>query len=154
MAKTFLSTDGDLLAHARRVLTTTFHPVGTCMMGQGPMAVVEPRLRLHGIAGILNGTCNYILSRIESARIPFSEALEEAQARGYAEADASEDLDGGDARAKGEPEAQGDADGGFFAAGFDAQRDADEREGDAGNRGGESLMHFHQSRRRVNADRA
>ncbi len=56
--------------------------------------------RLHGVAGILNGTCNYILSRIETARIPFSEALEEAQARGYAEADASEDLDGGDARAK------------------------------------------------------
>ncbi|HEV2401891.1 MAG TPA: homoserine dehydrogenase [Candidatus Sulfotelmatobacter sp.] len=56
--------------------------------------------RLHGIAGILNGTCNYILSRIESARVPFSEALEEAQAKGYAEADASEDLDGGDARAK------------------------------------------------------
>ena len=56
--------------------------------------------RLHGMSGILNGTCNYILSRIETARIPFSEALEEAQARGYAEADASEDLDGGDARAK------------------------------------------------------
>jgi homoserine dehydrogenase len=56
--------------------------------------------RLHGIAGILNGTCNYILSRIENARIPFSQALEEAQARGYAEVDASEDLDGGDARAK------------------------------------------------------
>ncbi len=56
--------------------------------------------KLHGIAGILNGTCNYILSRIENARIPFSEALEEAQACGYAEADASEDLDGGDARAK------------------------------------------------------
>jgi homoserine dehydrogenase len=56
--------------------------------------------RLHGIAGILNGTCNYILSRIESARIPFSEALEEAQALGYAESDASEDLDGADARAK------------------------------------------------------
>jgi homoserine dehydrogenase len=56
--------------------------------------------RLHGIAGILNGTCNYILSRIETGRIPFSEALEEAQAHGYAEADASEDLDGGDARAK------------------------------------------------------
>src|SRR5437879_2115658 len=56
--------------------------------------------RLHGIAGILNGTCNYILSRLENDRIPFSEALEEAQSRGYAEADASEDLDGGDARAK------------------------------------------------------
>ena len=56
--------------------------------------------RLHSISGILNGTCNYILSRIENARIHFSEALEEAQARGYAEADASEDLDGGDARSK------------------------------------------------------
>ena len=56
--------------------------------------------RLHGIAGILNGTCNYILSRIEANRVPFSEALEEAQSLGYAEADASEDLDGGDARAK------------------------------------------------------
>lgn len=56
--------------------------------------------RLHAIAGILNGTCNYILSRIETARIPFIEALEEAQSLGYAEADASEDLDGGDARAK------------------------------------------------------
>jgi homoserine dehydrogenase len=55
---------------------------------------------LRGIAGILNGTCNYILSRIETSRVPFSEALEEAQALGYAEADASEDLDGGDARAK------------------------------------------------------
>jgi len=56
--------------------------------------------RITALYGILNGTCNYILSRIETARIPFSEALEEAQARGYAEADASEDLDGGDARAK------------------------------------------------------
>ena len=56
--------------------------------------------RINTLYGILNGTCNYILSRIENSRIPFSEALEEAQARGYAEADASEDLDGGDARAK------------------------------------------------------
>jgi homoserine dehydrogenase len=56
--------------------------------------------RLQSITGILNGTCNYILSRVEAARVPFSEALEEAQARGFAEADASEDLDGGDARAK------------------------------------------------------
>src|SRR5260370_28043406 len=38
--------------------------------------------RLHGIAGILNGNCNYILSPLESDSIPFTEALEEAQARG------------------------------------------------------------------------
>src|SRR5258708_3290801 len=56
--------------------------------------------RLHGISGILNGTCNYILSRIETARIPFIQALEEAQARGYAGADASEDLHGAHAPSK------------------------------------------------------
>ena len=49
--------------------------------------------RLHGIAGILNGTCNYILSRIETARIPFSEALEEAQARLPPDAVAYTDVD-------------------------------------------------------------
>jgi homoserine dehydrogenase len=52
------------------------------------------------LTGILNGTCNYILTRIESAGIPFSEALREAQKLGFAEADPTEDIDGLDARAK------------------------------------------------------
>jgi len=56
--------------------------------------------RLSKIYGILNGTCNYILSQIENRGIPFSEALAEAQSLGYAEADASDDVDGMDARAK------------------------------------------------------
>jgi homoserine dehydrogenase len=56
--------------------------------------------RLSKIYGILNGTCNYILSQIENRGIPFSEALAEAQTLGYAEADASDDVDGLDARAK------------------------------------------------------
>jgi homoserine dehydrogenase len=56
--------------------------------------------RLSKIYGILNGTCNYILSQIENRGIPFSEALAEAQTLGYAEADASDDVDGHDARAK------------------------------------------------------
>jgi homoserine dehydrogenase len=56
--------------------------------------------QLFKIYGILNGTCNYILTRIESARIPFSEALAEAQKLGFAEADPSDDIDGFDARAK------------------------------------------------------
>ncbi len=56
--------------------------------------------RLSKIYGILNGTCNYILSQIETRGIPFSEALAEAQTLGYAEADASDDVDGLDARAK------------------------------------------------------
>lgn len=56
--------------------------------------------RLSKIFGILNGTCNYILSQIENRGIPFSEALAEAQTLGYAEVDASDDVDGLDARAK------------------------------------------------------
>jgi homoserine dehydrogenase len=52
------------------------------------------------VAGILNGTCNYILSRMERERLPFSAALAEAQALGFAEADPSQDIDGLDAQAK------------------------------------------------------
>jgi homoserine dehydrogenase len=52
------------------------------------------------LCGILNGTCNYILTRIETAGISFAEALAEAQKLGYAEANPAEDVDGYDARAK------------------------------------------------------
>src|SRR5258707_6435356 len=55
---------------------------------------------LFKLRGILNGTCNYILSRIESTGIPFATALREAQKLGFAEADPTEDIDGLDARAK------------------------------------------------------
>jgi homoserine dehydrogenase len=55
---------------------------------------------LFRISGILNGTCNYILSQIESHGIPFATALREAQKLGFAEADPTEDIDGLDARAK------------------------------------------------------
>ena len=52
------------------------------------------------LCGILNGTCNYILTRIENAGISFAEALAEAQKFRYAEANPAEDIDGYDARAK------------------------------------------------------
>jgi homoserine dehydrogenase len=55
---------------------------------------------LYKIRGILNGTCNYILSQIETNGIPFDTALREAQKLGFAEADPTEDIDGFDARAK------------------------------------------------------
>ena len=55
---------------------------------------------LVSIGGVLNGTSNYILTRIESSGLPFDEALREARALGYAEADPSDDIDGLDARAK------------------------------------------------------
>jgi len=51
------------------------------------------------ISGILNGTCNYILSRMETGA-DYAEVLADAQQLGYAEADPSADVDGHDARAK------------------------------------------------------
>ncbi len=48
------------------------------------------------VYGILNGTCNYILSRMEAEQISFGECLAEAQKLGYAEADPSFDIGGFD----------------------------------------------------------
>ena len=52
------------------------------------------------IAGILNGTCNYILTRMADEGLAFDEALAEAQRLGYAEADPSLDVDGWDSAHK------------------------------------------------------
>ena len=49
------------------------------------------------VYGILNGTCNFILSKMEAEGRDFAEVLAEAQALGYAEADPSFDIDGVDA---------------------------------------------------------
>ena len=52
------------------------------------------------IAGILNGTTNYILTRMVKGGVSFAEALKEAQAKGYAEADPTADVEGIDAGRK------------------------------------------------------
>jgi homoserine dehydrogenase len=52
------------------------------------------------VYGILNGTCNYILSTMEDTGRDFADVLAEAQAKGYAEADPSFDIDGVDAAHK------------------------------------------------------
>lgn len=52
--------------------------------------------QIESIYGILNGTCNYILTRMEREGLPFEEVLEEAQRAGYAEADPALDVDGFD----------------------------------------------------------
>jgi homoserine dehydrogenase len=56
--------------------------------------------RLSRIAGILNGTCNYILTKMEASGAGFDSALKEAQELGFAEADPTSDVEGYDARAK------------------------------------------------------
>jgi homoserine dehydrogenase len=52
------------------------------------------------IYGILNGTCNYMLTRMERERLSFDECLKEAQRLGYAEADPSFDIEGHDTAQK------------------------------------------------------
>jgi choline dehydrogenase len=45
-------TDEELAREAGNIGTTIFHPVGTCKMGSDPLAVVDERLRLRGVAGL------------------------------------------------------------------------------------------------------
>jgi homoserine dehydrogenase len=77
---------------------------GACVAGGVPvLSALQDGLigdRLIQVRGILNGTCNYILSRIEQCGISFKEALAEAQQEGFAEADPTDDVDGQDAAAK------------------------------------------------------
>jgi len=56
--------------------------------------------RIMGMYGIVNGTCNYILSNMTSKNQDFSEALTEAQEKGYAETDPTLDISGGDSAHK------------------------------------------------------
>ncbi|HET6212272.1 MAG TPA: homoserine dehydrogenase, partial [Micromonosporaceae bacterium] len=72
----------------------------------GAIPLLRPlRESLHGdritqVTGIVNGTTNYILSRMDATGASFSEALDEASALGYAEADPTADVEGFDAAAK------------------------------------------------------
>ena len=56
--------------------------------------------KVRSLEGILNGTTNYILGRMEADGVSFDAALSEAQRAGYAEADPSSDIDGWDAAYK------------------------------------------------------
>jgi homoserine dehydrogenase len=56
--------------------------------------------RVTKVLGIVNGTTNYVLDRMDSSGAGFTEALEEAQQLGYAEADPTADIEGFDAAAK------------------------------------------------------
>jgi homoserine dehydrogenase len=61
--------------------------------------VLREDLIAHGVdavKGILNGTCNYILTEMEASGRSFADVLKEAQAKGYAEADPTLDVGGGD----------------------------------------------------------
>ena len=66
----------------------------------GPLSLDLAANRIRRIDGILNGTTNYILTRMFSAGVDFAAALAEAQQKGYAEADPTADVEGYDAARK------------------------------------------------------
>jgi choline dehydrogenase len=47
-----VASEDELMAYARGYGTTVFHPCGTCKMGSDPKAVVDARLRVHGLTGL------------------------------------------------------------------------------------------------------
>jgi len=47
-----MDSDEALLGYARMAGSTIYHPVGTCQMGHGPMAVVDPQLKVRGVEGL------------------------------------------------------------------------------------------------------
>jgi len=72
--------------------------------------------RFPRIYGILNGTCNYILTKMEELDAPYDSVLEEAKRLGYAEADEALDVEGGTPRTRcrswhGSPTASGSGPG-------------------------------------------
>lgn len=101
--KALLASDGaDLFALARHSGVRIGFEASVC----GGIPIV--RALQHGLAGdsiesitgILNGTTNYILTRMEEDELGFDDALRLAQDRGFAEADPSLDIDGHDAGQK------------------------------------------------------
>lgn len=76
---------------------------GTVMAGTPSMALALEGLaaaRILGLRGILNGTTNYVLTQMEQEGLSYEQALAQAQALGYAEADPTADVDGWDAAGK------------------------------------------------------
>jgi homoserine dehydrogenase len=101
--KELLATDGAALHDAARA-------GGADLQYEAGVAGAIPLLRalreslagdtVRSVLGIVNGTTNYILDRMDSSGAGFADALAEAQALGYAEADPTADIEGLDAAAK------------------------------------------------------
>jgi homoserine dehydrogenase len=102
--KPLVTANKALLAHHGLDLAATAEAKGLALRYEAAVAGGIPIIKALGegmaanriarVYGLLNGTCNYILTRMEAERLPFAAVLAEAQAAGYAEADPSFDIDG------------------------------------------------------------
>jgi homoserine dehydrogenase len=97
--KALLASQGNELfaAAARKGVDLAFEAsVGGCMPTIKSIRESLVANHIKSMTGILNGTCNYILSKITDEGIPFETALASAQQNGYAEADPTLDVEGFD----------------------------------------------------------
>ncbi len=101
--KALIATEGaDLHAAAREAGVDLYYEAAVA----GAIPLLRPLReslagdRIHRVLGIVNGTTNYILSQMDTSGASFADALAEAQALGYAEADPTADVEGLDAAAK------------------------------------------------------
>lgn len=102
--KSFVTANKALIAHHGKELATLAEEKGASLRFEAAVAGGIPIIKslreglaanaITGVHGILNGTCNYILTRMEREGLPFGEVLADAQRIGYAEADPSFDIDG------------------------------------------------------------
>src|ERR1039458_8789140 len=101
--KALLSAHGEeLFAAARQHGTNLYYEASVC----GGIPIIKSLRegfvgnRITHLYGIVNGTCNYILTRMKLEGADFAAVLQDAQAQGYAEAEPSLDIDGYDAQHK------------------------------------------------------
>lgn len=95
-----------LLAHHGLALARHAEQHGVCLHFEAAVAGGVPVIkavreglagnRISRVTGILNGTCNYVLTKMRETGMDFEDVLEEARSLGYAEADPSFDIDGVD----------------------------------------------------------
>jgi homoserine dehydrogenase len=101
--KALLAEDGNTLFAAARQAGVAIAFEASVAGGIPILRVLREGLagtRIEGVAGIVNGTSNYILTQMAERGLDFGMALAEAQAAGYAEADPAFDVDGVDAAHK------------------------------------------------------
>jgi homoserine dehydrogenase len=97
--KALLATHGVALAHAAEAAGVSLNFEAAAAGGIPIIKTLREALAgnaVNRVYGILNGTCNYILTRMEQERLSFAECLAAAKALGYAEADPAFDIGGYD----------------------------------------------------------
>ena len=101
--KALLAEHGNELYRAARKNGRCIAFEASCAGGIPIISAIQSGLtanHINAMYGIVNGTCNYILSNMTSENEDFSEALAQAQEKGYAEADPTLDISGGDSAHK------------------------------------------------------